>query len=323
MGSMFGSRGTYGNPMVVTTLGGGLGGGPMDMMGGRRGGFRNFLRGRNMRSGARTSGFSRLANAFRGGGLRGGRTAFTRMGGLRGLFMGGARGTAGAMGARGVTGAMGAAGIGARMSRGLAAGGPLALLGVGAEVGRMFMDDPDTLGGKALGVLGTTASDAATGMLIGSIIPGIGTAIGGLIGGIIGFGRSMYREITTKGKSDFDMEGAKSKIGRHSISTASTSFMADGALMPDGNVIKTAKGKMYRLAPRDVGVFGQRGSFGSSYGGGGGTSNVNITIDGTIMLSGGGSSTKLDSLVNDPVFQKEVTQIVVEKGFNKNNVYGA
>ena len=60
-----------------------------------------------------------------------------------------------------------AAGLGGRaltrIGTGMAKGGPLALLGVGAEVGRMFMDDPDTLGGKALGVLGTTASDAAMG----------------------------------------------------------------------------------------------------------------------------------------------------------------
>ena len=322
MGSMFGSRGTYGNPMVVTSVGGGMlgGGGPMDMMGGRNmGAFGRLGRRGPGRYGTRL--MTRMlgrrgASSVIGRGLGGGINMLSRGGaGLTRMFMGGARGTAGAMGARG------AMGIGGRLARGMSAGGPLALLGVGAEVGRMFMDDPDSTMGKTLGVLGTTASDAAMGMMIGSMLGPLGTAVGGIIGGIIGFGRSMYREMTTKGKKDFDMEGAKSKIGRHSISTASTSFMADGALMPDGNVIKTAKGKMYRLAPRDVGVFGQRGSFGSSYGGGGGTSNVNITIDGTIMLAGGGSSTKLDSLVNDPVFQKEVTQIVVEKGFKKNDTY--
>ena len=29
-------------------------------------------------------------------------------------------------------------------------------------------------------------------------------------------------------------------------------FMADGAVLPNGNVIKTAKGQMYSLAPKDV-----------------------------------------------------------------------
>jgi hypothetical protein len=300
-----------------------MGGGPMDMMGGRmpminrvggriapmgRGGrflrgVGNLFGGRNTMVGRGFRGMAARTMGYTGGFMRGGVAGASRLFG---------RSAVGAAGRAGVGGGA-ALGIGAKLGRGLSAGGPLALLGVGAEVGRMFMDDPDTLGGKALGVLGTTASDAATGMLIGSIIPGIGTAVGGIIGGIIGFGRSMYREMTTKGKSDFDMGGAKSKISSNKLAIGSTSYLADGAMMPNGNVLKTKKGDMYKLAPRDVAVIGQPGGTG-----GGASGSVSVNISGTINLAGGGTSVSMDGLMNDPVFKAEVTKVVVD-GMKNNN----
>ena len=321
VGRMFGQRGSSpANPMFVSSVGGGMGGGPMDMMGmGMPGGryklgfggrmmkgLGNMLGGRRTMLGRTFRGMAARSMGYGGGFMRGGAAGMSKLFGRN------------AMGAVGRTASAGggrmAGGILARAGRGMAAGGPLALLGVGAEVGRMFMDDPDTAMGKTLGVVGTTASDAATGMLIGSIIPGIGTAVGGIIGGIIGFGRSMYREMTTKGKSDFDMSGAKSKIsGVGGISMAGTGRMADGAVMPNGNVIKTAKGEMYKLAPKDVMSIGQPGS-----GGGGASGNVSVNISGTINLAGGGTSVSLDGLMNDPVFKAEVTKVVIE-GMKNNN----
>jgi hypothetical protein len=192
--------------------------------------------------------------------------------------------------------------------------GPLALVGIGADIGRMFMDDPDTTMGKTLGVLGTTASDAAMGAMMGSMLGPMGTAVGGILGGIVGFGRSMYKEINTKGKSDFDMSGAQSAVGGHKLAAAGTSYMADGAVMPNGNVIKTAKGKMFNLSPRDVISVGQPGGS-SSYGGG---SNHTVTVGGTINLSSGGSSISLDGLLSDPVFKAEITKVVID-GMKNNN----
>ncbi|MDB4326176.1 hypothetical protein N9966_00005, partial [bacterium] len=200
-------------------------------------------------------------------------------------------------------------------SKGMKAFTGLGMIGMGADIGRSFMDDPDSFGGKALGVLGTTASDAAMGAMLGSVIPGIGNVVGGVIGGIIGFGRSMYKEITTKGKADFNMGGAKDAISSHKMGVAGSSRMADGAVMPNGNVIKTAKGQMYSLAPKDVVSIGQPGGGNS----GGGGRNHTVTIGGTINLSsGGGSSVSLDGLLNDPVFKAEITKVVID-GMKNNN----
>jgi len=315
-----GQRGSQGNPMYVVNMGGGMGGGGgggmMDMIdpygsGGRYGG-RNAAR-----SGAR-GGMGRVFKAFRKGGFKGGFKALGRMrtaGAFGSMLMGkGGRKAFGKVAAgAGIKSAAGRMGGGllARVGGGLAKGGPLALIGVGAEVGRMFMDNPDSFGGKALGVLGTTASDAAMGAMIGSVIPVVGNVAGAIIGGIIGLGRGLYREITTKTADDYNMGGAKSDIGSHSISTAGTSFLADGAVMPNGNVIKTAKGKMYRLSPRDVMSIGQPGS-GSSYGGAGGT--IRLDINGTIKLSSGsGRDIELNELADNPEFRQKITAIVVNQ----------
>ena len=186
--------------------------------------------------------------------------------------------------------------------------GPLALVGIGADIGRMFMDDPDTTMGKTLGVLGTTASDAAMGAMMGSMLGPMGTAVGGILGGIVGFGRSMYKEINTKGKSDYDMASSKANVSNTKMVMGGSSFMADGAVMPNGNVIKTAKGKMYSLAPKDVVSIGQPG------GGGGGNAsgNINVNISGELKLSSGsGSSVSLDGLLKDPLFKAEITRVVI------------
>jgi hypothetical protein len=78
--------------------------------------------------------------------------------------------------------------------------------------------------------------------------------------------------------------------------------------MPNGNVIKTAKGKMYSLAPKDVVSIGQPG------GGGGGNAsgNINVNISGELKLSSGsGSSVSLDGLLKDPLFKAEITRVVI------------
>ena len=307
-----------GNPSYVVPIGGGMGGpgGGFDPTGMGRGGSRFYNtmgRGFMGRLGSQ-GGRDVLSRAARMGKLGFGQRALLGLSKGVGGFMGGMNlaSTSGmSMMGRGGLRGMGFMG---RAGFGLAKGGPLALLGLGTELGRSFMDDPDSALGKGLGVLGTTASDAATGMLIGSIIPGIGTAIGGIIGGIIGFGRSMYTEMTTKGKSDYNMSGAQANIGQNRMAMASTSYMADGAVMPSGNVIKTAKGKMYQLSPRDVAVVGQPGGAG----GGGGVVSVNISGNITVSAGAGTTSVSLDGLLKDPVFKSEITKIVVKQMKEQN-----
>ena len=157
------------NPMYVQMAGGmGMGGGmggPMDMMGmGMPGsryrlgfggrmmkGLGNILGGRRTMLGRGFRGLAARSMGYTGGFMRGGVAGASKLFG---------RSAMGAAGRAGVGGGA-ALGLGGRLARGMSAGGPLALLGVGAEVGRMFLDNPDDAMGKTLGVLGTTASDAS------------------------------------------------------------------------------------------------------------------------------------------------------------------
>lgn len=322
LGSMFGggAKGTMANPMIVQSIGGGMGGGggggAADLLNSGMSGRGVFGRLGNKK------GRSVLMRAARMG--KGGRMTRLLGGGMNMM------GKVGGLGARGLNKVFGkkmmggvaklggraaglAGGTMARLGTGMAKGGPLALLGVGAEVGRMFMDDPDTMGGKALGVLGTTASDAAMGMMIGSIIPGIGTAIGGIIGGIVGFGRSMYREMNTKGKGDYSMGAAKADIGGSKLVSSGSSYMGDGQISPGGAVIKSSRGTFFT----DKKDYVTTSTNNPLSGGGGGSMSVNIS--GTINLSsGGGNSISLDGLMNDPVFKSEITKIVVNNMKEQN-----
>jgi len=205
---------------------------------------------------------------------------------------------------------VGSKGIGF-LSKGMRAANPYMWAGLAADVGRGFLDDQDSALGKSLGIAGS----AATGAAIGSFLGPIGTAVGGLVGGIYG----AYNEFTTKGVKDFDQSAMDDKI-RNTFKqnlAGSTTMMADGALLPDGNVIKTAKGKMYNLSPKDIVSIGQPGSNSNSSSGG---SSVNVNIGGTIMLSAGGTTSgiSLDGLLKDPTFVREITKLVVEQTKNMN-----
>lgn len=299
MGGMLSSSKGVPQLVTVTNPGGGGGGSPLDTLG------------RTDKKGNPLNKYTSLTGGRSTKGRRGlirmvGNNKFGK--GLQGVFGKSSKmfGNFGKLG--------GGMNLAASASKGMRAFTGLGMLGIGADIGRSFMDDPDSFGGKALGVLGTTASDAAMGAMLGSVIPGIGNVVGGVIGGIIGFGRSMYKEITTKGKTDFGMSGAKSAVGGHKLAAAGTSYMADGAVMPNGNVIKTAKGQMYSLSPKDVVSIGQPGGGNS----GGGGSNHTVTVGGTINLSSGGSSISLDGLMNDPVFKAEITKVVID-GMKNNN----
>jgi len=71
-----------------------------------------------------------------------------------------------------------------------------AILGVGGSLAANALGT-DTRAGATADALGTTASYAGTGALIGSIIPGVGTAIGGVIGGLVGATVGIYENGTT------------------------------------------------------------------------------------------------------------------------------
>jgi len=88
----------------------------------------------------------------------------------------------------------GAMSLGKSLAKGGKAFTGLGAVALAADVGRGFMDDPDSKLGKGIGVAGKTAEYAAYGALLGSIIPGLGNVAGGAIGGLIGGGMGIYDE---------------------------------------------------------------------------------------------------------------------------------
>jgi hypothetical protein len=73
-------------------------------------------------------------------------------------------------------------------------GGGLALVGTGASMaGDALKEKGHTRAGAAADILGTSATWAGTGAMLGSVIPGVGTAIGGIAGGVAGGAYGVYK----------------------------------------------------------------------------------------------------------------------------------
>jgi hypothetical protein len=255
-----------------------------------------------------TSGFSGIKNLF--GGVRGATPAnpmFVSM-------AGGMAGAAGAAGAAGMAGPVPMTGmqkllggnvLGGKFAAGtmgsMGAGLGLGALGMLGDYGRSKMDDPNSTGGKMLGIGSKAAQYAGMGMMLGPW--------GALAGGILGAGVGIYDEYFSK---EAKMRGYKvpKKYAKSGMGASYGGKMLDGAVMPDGNVIKTAKGKMFGLSPQDVAVVGQRGGVNN---GGGGTTSIDVT--GTIKLEGIDNNL-LDKM--SPREKNELARMVIAKMNNQN-----
>ena len=124
-------------------------------------------------------GFMSVAGGFGGGmpggGAPGGGGATSLMGRMMGKNVAGGKFAAGSMGSMGLGLGLGAAGL-------------------GMEYGRSQMDDPESTGGKLLGIGAKTAEYAAMGAMLGPY--------GALIGGGLGLGMGIYDEFVTKNRSE-------------------------------------------------------------------------------------------------------------------------
>ena len=224
--------------------------------------------------------------------------------GRRGLARSGTRMVAKVFGRRA------ASGIGGRimggLTKGIARGGPLALLGAGLDIGRSFMDDPDTGFGKALGI----GSSAAYGASIGAMLGPVGAAVGGLIGGIYG----AVKEFSKKTTEDIDTSKISSEVSsitRNSVGGASTR-LADGQIAPgSGAVISTKKGTFFPDKKDYITT-----STNNPLAGGGGGETKEVSVSGTIKLDAGGANVM--DLMKDSEFRREVVKIVAN-GFKFQN----
>lgn len=254
-----------------------------------------------------TSGFSSIKNLF---GSARGSTPTNPMYVSMGVGMGGQFGTPGgqigpALPMTGMQKLLGGNVLGGKFAAGtmgsLGAGLGLGALGMLGDYGRSKMDDPNSTGGKMLGIGSKAAQYAGMGMMLGPW--------GALAGGILGAGVGIYDEYFSK---EAKMRGYKlpKKYAKSGMGASYGGMMLDGAVMPDGNVIKTAKGKMFGLSPQDVAVVGQRGGVNN---GGGGTTSLDVT--GTIRLEGIDNNL-LDKM--SPREKNELARMVISKMNNQN-----
>jgi len=242
-----------------------------------------------------------MAMSGMGGGMGGGGRGGRGRGGRGFLGFGGGRGKGGRM--------KGGRMRGGRMGR-FARGGGMALLGMGAgmamDYGRSQMDDPDSHGGKALGIGSQALEGAGYGAMIGSFIPVIGTAVGGLIGGVIGAAKGAYEEYQTEIK-----DWTKTNVIGGEMQSAGRGFN-DFVMRPGANAVPFNPDDTL-IGMKDGGPIEK--SFGkenTSVAGGGGKMDINfgeLKINGTIELKGeGGASGTLP--LDDPIFARELSNII-------------
>lgn len=196
----------------------------------------------------------------------------------------------------------GASGSGSKMyAKGLKAGGIAAGVGLAATIGRSFMDNPDSEGGKALGMGGSVLTGAGTGAMIGSMFGPIGTAVGGIAGGAFGAyqgyqdnyaqpAQSTQRGLTSEAQDFVSRPGAK-PIKFSSADTLvgmKKGGGIDNFLSKTQNTTKTSGGKM----------------------------EINfikpLKIEGSIDLKGsGGNSASID--LNNPHMIRAITRLIQEE----------
>lgn len=187
-------------------------------------------------------------------------------------------------------------GFGGNIGAGLALSG----LGMLGEYGRSKMDDPYSTGGRVLGIGSKAAEYAGMGMMLGPW--------GALAGGLLGAGVGLYDEYFSKEAKMRDYNLPK-KYANTGFGASWKGQMMDGSVMPDGNVIKTAKGAMYSLAPKDIAVIGQPNGGNNS----GGTTKLEVS--GTIKLDGIDGNL-LDKMT--PAEKNQLARIVIAKMNDQN-----
>jgi len=276
-----GSSPTY--PMFTRDVfAGGMGGG----MGMGGGGGKFYKGGQFMPGGGR---------APKGGMWSGGGKGFGGMGrgmgrGLGGMFRGG-----------GLLRGLGGAAMG------------LGIAGLAMDVGRSFLDDPDSAFGKGLGV----GSAAAMGAGLGSMLGPVGTLAGGLLGAIYG----AYKEFSKKSESMIDQKGlsnSMSAIASRSVGGATTT-MGDGLVTIDQNdkalIVGTSKQKNATLA-ESVNAIAAKNNGGGGGGSTGGSNNINLTVNGSIELKGRGKN--FENLLENAEFRRMITSIVISEMDDQN-----
>jgi hypothetical protein len=169
----------------------------------------------------------------------------------------------------------------------MAAGAGLGIAGLGLDYARSGMDNPESGGGKALGVLSSAAKGAGMGMMFGPW----GAAIGGVLGAAYG----AYDEFIAKG------ETANQSVMSADDAVVKFNPQDKFVSMSDGMVASTSKGKIDDLVGGSKGGSVQKIEFGK------------LEITGTIKLEMPGSLPKEINLDNEPEFVRQLSTLIAQQ----------
>lgn len=191
--------------------------------------------------------------------------------------------------------AMGKNVLGGKLAMGtmgsVGAGVGLGLAGMGLDYGRSKMDNPESGGGKALGVLSSAAKGAGMGVMFGPW----GAAIGGVLGAAYG----AYDEFIAKGEAANESVSTKMNVDDAVIKFNDNDKFAN---IDNHLIASTDKGKIDNIVKtsKEKTVIEHLISFG------------NFNINGNIKINSNGGMQSID-LSKDPFFIKEITKLIQEE----------
>ncbi len=194
-----------------------------------------------------------------------------------------------------------------RLGNMMGAASPYMMLGgLALGIGRQFLDNTNSAAGKAMGMGAGILGGAGTGAMLGSMIGPVGTLVGGIVGGLIGGVNSYMNEYVTKEVPKMSNDKAISKLDNMTFASNKTGYMADGQIAGGGSVIFSPAGTYFTDKKDYV-----TASTNNPLNGNGGTTNGNITVNGTIKLDTGNSSMQVDFEKMSASEKQQWVQIVV------------
>ena len=185
--------------------------------------------------------------------------------------------------------------------RGVGVGMGLGALGMGADMWRGSMEDPNSEGGQALGVLGSAAKYGAMGAMLGPW--------GALAGGVVGAGMGMWENHQENKRIAAAKEAARSG----GVNPAMID-VADAKVNPSGLAITTPAGKIFQGSANDSAYLVDETKSGKNKGGETHITFGPLKITGKIILENSNGQLIDGNLFKDnPKAQAELAEIITNR----------
>jgi hypothetical protein len=195
--------------------------------------------------------------------------------------------------------AMGKNVLGGRLAMGtmgsMAAGAGLGIAGIGLDYGRSKMDDPESTGGKLLGVGSSALKGAGIGMMFGPW----GAAIGGVLGGLYG----AYDEFIAKGEeANSSIQSGVQDGLFHGTNKSRRAILQNGQVTPIDNKDDLLALKKDGIIDKNIGSKVEGGVIKHEFG--------DIKITGELVLTTPGGERVSIEILKDPQVIRQLTRMI-------------